>query len=37
MMKNKLIDGVIKEPIGEPHTFPDQAYKNVKKAYKGKY
>jgi len=34
MMKNKLIDGVIKEPIGGAHTFPDECYKNVKKAIK---
>ena len=34
MIKNKLIDGVIKEPIGGAHTFPDQAYKNVKKFIK---
>ena len=34
MMKNKLIDGVIKEPLGGAHTFPNQCYKNVKKAIK---
>jgi len=34
MMKNKLIDGVIKEPLGGAHTFPDQSFKNVKKAIK---
>lgn len=34
MMKNKLIDGVIKEPLGGAHTFPEQCYKNVKKAIK---
>jgi len=34
MMKNKLIDGVIKEPLGGAHTFPEQAFKNVKKAIK---
>ncbi|MAR39138.1 MAG: acetyl-CoA carboxylase carboxyl transferase subunit alpha [Flavobacteriales bacterium] len=34
MMKNKLIDGVIKEPIGGAHTFPEQAYKNVKQSIK---
>lgn len=34
MMKNKLIDGVIKEPMGGAHTYPEQAYKNVKKAIK---
>ena len=32
MMKNNLIDGVIKEPLGGAHTFPDQCFKNVKKA-----
>ena len=34
MMKNKLIDGVIKEPLGGVHTFPNACYKNVKKAIK---
>ncbi len=34
MMKNKLIDGVIKEPLGGAHTFPEECYKNVKKAIK---
>ena len=34
MMKNKLIDGVIKEPLGGAHTFPNECYKNVKKAIK---
>jgi len=34
MMKNNLIDGVIKEPLGGAHTFPDQCLKNVKKAIK---
>ena len=34
MIKNKLIDGVIKEPLGGSHTFPDQSFKNVKKAIK---
>ena len=34
MLKNKLIDGVIQEPFGGAHTFPDQSYKNVKKAIK---
>ncbi len=34
MMKNKLIDGVIKEPLGGAHTFPNQCYKNVKKVIK---
>tara|TARA_Y100000385_G_scaffold20600_1_gene20347 strand:+ start:1416 stop:2369 length:954 start_codon:yes stop_codon:yes gene_type:complete len=34
MMRNKLIDGVIKEPHGGAHTFPEECYKNVKKAIK---
>ena len=34
MMKNKLIDGIIKEPIGGAHTFPNQVYKSVKKSIK---
>ena len=34
MMRNKLIDGVIKEPFGGAHTFPEECYKNVKKAIK---
>ena len=34
MMRNKLIDGVIKEPLGGAHTFPEECYKNVKKAIK---
>ena len=34
MMKNNLIDGVIKEPLGGAHTFPNECYKNVKKAIK---
>ena len=34
MMNNKLIDGIIKEPIGGTHTFPEQAYKNVKRKIK---
>ena len=34
MMSNKLIDGVIKEPLGGAHTFPKECYKNVKKAIK---
>lgn len=31
MMKNKLIDGIIKEPIGGAHTFPTEIFKTVKK------
>ena len=34
MMKNKLIDGIIKEPIGGAHTFPNQVYRTVKKSIK---
>ena len=34
MMRNKLIDGVIKEPLGGAHTFPEKAFINVKKAIK---
>jgi len=34
MLRNKLIDGVIKEPLGGAHTFPEECYKNVKKAIK---
>ena len=34
MVKNKLIDGIIKEPIGGAHTFPNQVYKTVKKSIK---
>ena len=34
MMKNRLIDGIIKEPLGGAHTFPEECYKNVKKAIK---
>lgn len=30
MLKNKLIDGVIKEPVGGAHTDPEGAYKLVK-------
>jgi acetyl-CoA carboxylase carboxyl transferase subunit alpha len=31
MLGNKLIDGIIKEPVGGAHTFPEKAYENVKK------
>jgi len=31
MIKNKLIDGIIKEPIGGAHAFPKKIYKSVKK------
>ena len=30
MLKNSLIDGIIKEPLGGAHTFPDEMYKTVK-------
>ncbi len=32
MLKNKLIDGIIKEPIGGAHAFPLKAFEKVKKA-----
>jgi acetyl-CoA carboxylase carboxyl transferase subunit alpha len=32
MYKNKLIDGIIKEPTGGAHTDPETAYNNVKEA-----
>lgn len=31
MLENKLIDGIIKEPIGGAHAKPEEAYENVKK------
>lgn len=31
MLKNKLIDGIIKEPIGGAHTHPEDMFKRVKK------
>lgn len=34
MLRNKLIDGIIKEPLGGAHTFPEECYKNVKKSIK---
>lgn len=30
MMKNKLIDGVIPEPLGGAHSDPDESFRNVK-------
>lgn len=30
MLKNKLIDGIIKEPLGGAHTFPDEMFEMVK-------
>ena len=32
MLSNKLIDGVIKEPLGGAHTKPEESFANVKKA-----
>lgn len=32
MLKNGLIDGIIKEPVGGAHTNPDKAYSLVRKA-----
>lgn len=32
MLKNKLIDGVIKEPVGGAHVDPEQTFENVKVA-----
>jgi len=32
MLKNKLIDGIIKEPIGGAHSDRATAFKNVKEA-----
>lgn len=31
MLKNKLIDGIIKEPIGGAHAFPEKMYRILKK------
>ena len=31
MLKNKLIDGIIKEPVGGAHRNPEATYENVKK------
>mgnify|MGYP001615284098 CR=1 FL=1 len=32
MMNNKLIDGIIKEPLGGAHTNPEESFRNVKHA-----
>lgn len=32
MLKNKLVDGIIQEPVGGAHRDPETAYKNVKAA-----
>ena len=34
MLSQKLIDGIIREPIGAAHTFPNQMFKIVKKEIK---
>ena len=34
MLKNKLVDGIIKEPIGGAHAFPEKMYKILKKEIK---
>ncbi|TAH43760.1 MAG: acetyl-CoA carboxylase carboxyltransferase subunit alpha [Bacteroidetes bacterium] len=34
MLSQKLIDGIIREPIGGAHTFPEEMYKIVKKEIK---
>ena len=31
MLKNKLVDGIIKEPIGGAHAFPEKMYRILKK------
>jgi acetyl-CoA carboxylase carboxyl transferase subunit alpha len=31
MMSNKLIDGIIKEPVGGAHSFPEKMFETVKK------
>jgi acetyl-CoA carboxylase carboxyl transferase subunit alpha len=31
MLENKLIDGIIKEPLGGAHANPNEAFENVKK------
>ena len=34
VLKNKLIDGIIKEPLGGAHTFPEKMYKKLKSEIK---
>ena len=34
MLRNKLIDGIIREPMGGAHTDPEGAFKNVKEVIK---
>ena len=31
MLKNKLVDGIIKEPVGGAHSFPEKMYRILKK------
>ncbi len=31
MLKNKLVDGIIKEPVGGAHAFPEKMYRIIKK------
>jgi acetyl-CoA carboxylase carboxyl transferase subunit alpha len=31
MLEQKLIDGIIKEPVGGAHTNPEESFQNVKK------
>ena len=31
MLKNKLVDGIIKEPVGGAHTFPEKMFRSLKK------
>ncbi|NVK05433.1 MAG: acetyl-CoA carboxylase carboxyltransferase subunit alpha [Flavobacteriia bacterium] len=37
MLKNKLIDGIIKEPLGGAHTDPEAIYETVKKEISKQY
>ena len=34
MLKNKLIDGIIKEPLGGAHAEPEKMYKKLKNEIK---
>jgi len=36
MLKNKLIDGIIKEPLGGAHAYPEKMYKKLKNEIKKK-
>ena len=31
MLKNKLVDGIIKEPVGGAHAFPEKMFRILKK------